>query len=65
MMVRSERTWMDFCRVTVCGGVAESFAWIVKMKSPSAVGVPVIAPVDAFTAVPVGREPDITDQVTG
>jgi hypothetical protein len=35
-----------------------STALLVKVKEPGAVGVPVIAPVDAFNVSPGGREPD-------
>jgi len=44
---------------------AEFVALIVKSGAPTAVGVPVIAPVDAFKLKPVGSEPFVIDQVIG
>ena len=40
-------------------------ALTVKLNVPVAVGVPVIAPVDAFKLRPVGSEPPDIDQVIG
>jgi hypothetical protein len=49
--------------VAVCGEAAESRTCTVKEKSPEAVGVPLIAPVEPFKLNPVGSEPDVTLQV--
>ena len=35
----------------------------VKLKVPVVVGVPVMAPLLAFSAKPAGRDPDASDQV--
>ena len=43
----------------------EFVALTVKSDAPTTVGVPVIAPVDAFRLRPVGSEPVVTDQVIG
>ena len=51
--------------VPVCGGVEESVAFNVKLKLPTADGVPVSAPEEAFSVRPVGREPESTLQVIG
>ena len=50
--------------VAVAGVEAESVAFTVKFAVPATVGVPVIAPVPAFSVKPVGREPVVIDQVT-
>ena len=44
-------------------GEDESFTWTVKLDVPSIVGVPEIAPVEAFNDKPEGKVPDRTDQV--
>jgi hypothetical protein len=50
--------------VAVCGvGVSESVTVTVKFVVPEAVGVPVIAPVEAFSESPFGRLPVVTAQV--
>jgi hypothetical protein len=36
----------------------ESWALLVKKEMPAAVGVPVIAPVEALSVSPAGSEPD-------
>ena len=52
--------------VAVCAvGVVESVTFAVKPKVPEAVGVPEIAPVDAFKLKPGGREEAVIDQVYG
>ena len=44
--------------VAVCAvGVVESVTFTVKLLVPAAVGVPEIAPVDAFRVKPAGRAP--------
>ena len=43
----------------------ESTTFIVKLKVPAAVGVPVIAPVEGASVRPGGRVPAETDQVNG
>lgn len=40
-------------------------AWKAKVASPGTVGVPLIFPVELFKVRPVGREPDVIDQVMG
>lgn len=51
--------------VAVCCGVPESVACTVKFDMPlGPVGVPVIAPVAAFSVRPAGREPTVIAQVT-
>lgn len=57
---------IDKLAAAVCGGSAESLAPIVKSYEPSAVGVPVIAPVAATSASPGGRdEPPESDHEIG
>ena len=51
--------------VAVPGVVAESVTITVKFAVPTVVGVPVMAPVDAFRVRPVGRAPTEIDQVYG
>lgn len=46
-------------------GVLESVAVTVTVKVPAVVGVPVMAPVVVARLVPEGRDPEVTDQVTG
>jgi hypothetical protein len=41
-----------------CAVGAESFTWTLNGNVPAAVGVPVIAPVEAFRARPVGSDPE-------
>jgi hypothetical protein len=48
-----------------CAGDAVSVAVTVKLKVPTVVGVPVIAPVLGFNVRPVGSAPLVTAQVTG
>ena len=43
----------------------EFVALTVKLNVPAVVGVPIIAPVDAFKLKPVGNEPLLIDQVIG
>ncbi len=45
--------------VAVCSGDPLSATLIVKLKVPSAVGVPVIAPVDVFSVSPAGSVPEL------
>src|ERR1700733_3527101 len=55
--------------VSVVSSVADwtlaSVTFTVKLDVPSAVGVPDSAPVDAFSVIPAGRLPLLTDQVYG
>lgn len=52
--------------VAVCAvGVSESVTCTVKLEVPVAVGVPVIAPVAAFSVSPPGRLPLVMAQVYG
>ncbi len=43
----------------------ESFTWAVNVNGPAVVGVPVIAPVEASRLNPVGRPPDVIENVYG
>ena len=43
----------------------ESTALAVKLNVPEVVGVPVIAPVEAFKVRPAGREPELIEKVYG
>jgi hypothetical protein len=47
----------------LCAGLAESETFTVKLKFPLEVGVPVIKPVEATSASPAGRLPDVIDHV--
>ena len=49
--------------MAICVEAAESWAWTVKEYCPDAVGVPVMAPVEALTASPGGSEPRMTLQL--
>ena len=51
--------------VVLCTGLLESLTCAVKLKVPVVVGVPVMAPVLAFSAKPAGRgrDPEASDQV--
>ena len=50
--------------VAVCAvGLPESFTMTVREKVPLAVGVPKIVPVEGEMAIPVGRLPEVIDQV--
>jgi hypothetical protein len=49
--------------MAICVEAAESWAWTVKEYCPDAVGVPVIAPVEALSASPGGSEPRMTLQL--
>ena len=52
--------------VAVCGvGVLLSTTWAVKLNGPAAVGVPVMAPVAAFSDRPVGSKPAEMENVYG
>jgi hypothetical protein len=48
---------------TLCAGLAESETLTVKLKLPTAVGVPVIIPVAAARLSPDGRLPEVIDQL--
>ena len=57
-------TVMLSCLLAVCAGWLESLTCTVKFVVPVAVGVPVIAPVLAFSCNPAGREvPLMSDQL--
>ena len=44
----------------VCGvGVVESITFTAKLKVPEVVGVPEIVPLDALSAKPAGRVPEL------
>jgi hypothetical protein len=52
--------------VAACAvGVVESITFMVKPNVPEAVGVPEIAPVEAFRLSPGGNEDEISDQLYG
>ncbi len=51
-----ERAWVE---------EPPSVTWIVKFDVPAVVGVPLIAPVEAFRLSPPGRVPAETDQLYG
>jgi len=52
--------------VAVCAvGAVESVTLTVKLLVPEAVGVPEIAPVDAFSVNPAGKAPALKDQEYG
>ena len=48
--------------VTLCVGALESTRLTVNENVPTAAGVPLICP-ELLTARPVGREPELTDQL--
>jgi hypothetical protein len=48
-----------------CGSADLSSAAAVNVAVPRAVGFPVIAPVDGFSARPAGRAPEVTENVYG
>jgi hypothetical protein len=51
---------------TLCAmGELESVAVTVKVVVPDAVGVPVMEPVAGTRLSPAGRDPEVTDHVTG
>ncbi len=56
---------LNFCVALCAVGVVESVTFTVKPKVPAAVGVPEIAPVEAFKFRPGGREEALMDQVYG
>jgi len=50
--------------VAVCAvGEEESLTCTVKDEEPACVGVPPIWPVDAFRLSPVGKDPELIDQL--
>jgi hypothetical protein len=51
--------------VALCAGLSESVTENEKVKVPAAVGVPLIAPVEAFRLRPPGRLPPVTAHVYG
>ena len=52
--------------VAVTGGTAESVALVLKNEAPPApVGLPVIAPVEAFRFKPVGSDPAVIKKLYG
>ena len=59
-------TAIDMAAEAVSAGLLESVASTVKeVTAPGPVGVPVMAPVLLSRLRPIGREPEVTDQVTG
>ena len=56
-------TVIDRLAVAVLGGLLESVAVTVKLEVPEALGVPVIAPLEALRLSPAGSDSVITAQV--
>ena len=54
---------IDKLAEAVLAGLLESVTVTVKLEVPEAVGVPVIAPLEALRLSPAGSEPDVSDQV--
>jgi hypothetical protein len=50
--------------VKVCAAERKSLAVMVKFDVPAVVGVPEMTPVEELSERPVGREPEVTDQVS-
>ena len=67
VILRAAIIWMLSCFVAVCAvGTVESVALTVNVVVPAVpVGVPVIAPVLAFSKRPAGSAPTEMVQVTG
>jgi hypothetical protein len=59
----AEETVIDKLAEAVLAGLLESVTVTVKLEVPEAVGVPVIAPLEALRLSPAGSEPDVSDQV--
>src|SRR4051812_245019 len=51
--------------LTFCTGFPASVTFTVKLNVPAVVGVPLIAPLVALIANPVGRPPAVIDQLNG
>ena len=56
-------TEKDFC--AVCEGAEESETWMVKLKVPADVGVPLTAPLLVVSANPGGNVPDASAKLYG
>jgi hypothetical protein len=56
-------TVIDRLAEAVLGGLLESVAVTVKLEVPVALGVPMIAPLEALRLSPVGSEPLVSAQV--
>jgi hypothetical protein len=56
-------TVIDRLAEAVLAGLFESVTVTVKLELPAAVGVPVIAPDEAFRLSPAGSAPEVSDQV--
>jgi hypothetical protein len=54
---------IEKARLAVLASEDASRAWIVKLKVPWVVGVPEITPVEESNERPLGRGPEIRDQV--
>lgn len=52
-------TTLSACVAVSAVGFVESVTFTVKLKVPEALGVPEIAPLEAFKLRPVGREPEV------
>ena len=59
----AEETVIDRLAEAVLAGLLESVTCTVKLEVPAAVGVPVMAPVEALRLSPAGSEPLVSDQV--
>ena len=54
----------DSVEVLLCADFSESATWKVSaIFDPAAVGVPVMAPLEAFRERPAGNAPLVTDQL--
>ena len=58
-------TMLQFAVPVPAAVPVESTTWAVKLNVPDVVGVPVIAPVDAFSVRPAGNEPLVMENVYG
>jgi hypothetical protein len=54
---------IDRLAEAVLAGLLESVACTVKLEVPEALGVPVIAPLEALRLSPAGSEPEMSAQV--
>jgi hypothetical protein len=59
----AEETVIDKLAEAVFTGLLESVTCTVKLEVPVAVGVPVMAPLEALRLSPPGSEPEVTFQV--
>jgi hypothetical protein len=62
MLRGAAATEIENAFVAVCGLLAESWTWTVKLNVPVDVGIPLNTPVDEFRLMPGGKTPMRTDQ---